>query len=83
MPILSELDNAGNPPPQPALRKRADDVMDYTVLTFDAPREETSPEATPATTEQHPLFEKVQNLQLTYSDDLETPLEFAEGCSSS
>jgi hypothetical protein len=61
---------AGQTPRQPALRKRADDVMDYTALTFDAPREETPPEATRATTEQHPLFEKVQSLQLTYSDDL-------------
>jgi hypothetical protein len=49
---------AGQTPRQPALRKRADDVMDYTALTLDAPREETPPEATTATTEQHPLFEK-------------------------
>ena len=32
---------AGQTPRQPALRKRADEVMDYTALTFDAPREET------------------------------------------
>ncbi len=44
--------------------------MDYTALTFDSPREETPPDTTPATTEQHPLFEKVQSLQLTHSDDL-------------
>jgi hypothetical protein len=44
--------------------------MDYTALTFDAPREETPPETTPATTEQHPLFEKVQSLQLPHNDDL-------------
>lgn len=61
---------AGQTPRQPALRKRADDAMDYTTLTFDAPREETPPETTPATTEQHPLFEKVQSLQLTHNDDL-------------
>lgn len=61
---------AGQSPRQPPLRKRADDVMDYTALTFDAPREETPPEASPATTEQHPLFEKVQTLQLTHNDDL-------------
>jgi hypothetical protein len=42
---------AGQAPRQPALRKRADDVMDHTALTFDAPREETPPETTPATTE--------------------------------
>jgi hypothetical protein len=61
---------AGQTPRQPALRKRADAVMDYTALTFNAPREETPPEATLATAEQHPLFEKVQSLQLTRSDDL-------------
>jgi hypothetical protein len=61
---------AGQTPRQPALRKRADDVMDYAALTFDSPREETPPEATPATAEQHPLFQKVQSLQLAYSDEL-------------
>jgi hypothetical protein len=61
---------AGQTPRQPALRKRTDDVMDYTALTFDAPREETPPETIPATTEQHPLFEKVQSLPLTHSDHL-------------
>jgi hypothetical protein len=61
---------AGQTPRQPALRKRAEQPMDCTALTFDAPREETPQLAPGEPPDQNPLRDKVQNLGLVYCDDL-------------
>ena len=60
---------AGQTSRQPTLPKRTEKPMDYSALTFEAPREETPPSATEPMDE-NPLREKVQNLSLVYSDDL-------------
>ena len=56
---------AGQAPRQPALKKRADDAMDYTALTFDAPREETSPIPPADGAAPHPIRTAIENLQPT------------------
>lgn len=62
--------SAGQTPRQPSLPKRNEKPMDYTALTFEAPREDTPSSPAAEQTEQNPLRQKVQNLQLVYNDDL-------------
>jgi hypothetical protein len=60
---------AGQAPRQPPLKKRPDDAMDYTALTFDSPREEAPP-AQADTAAPHPVRAAIENLQLTDIEDL-------------
>ncbi len=61
---------AGQAPRQAALKKRADDVMDYAALTFDAPQDETAPIPPDDAAAPNPQRLAVENLELAHSDDL-------------
>lgn len=61
---------AGQAPRQAALKKRADDAMDYTALTFDTPGEETPPMPPADGAAPHPVRTAIENLQPTHAEDL-------------
>jgi hypothetical protein len=61
---------AGQAPRQAALKKRADDAMDYTALTFDAPGAETPPIPPTDGAAPHPIRTAIENLQSVDTEDL-------------